>query len=681
MAKSDAFDIRESRLKLDGERASYDDLAVWLAGELDLALSARGNVASDIKYAWDHYEQNRTRGLNAPWDGAADLTSPLSAEYVDALHARLMQTIFVDPVWTVEGWGPSASKAPLVEEFHQRAQEDERFQGYADEWILRGLIEGVGILEISEGFDLRKQRQRKRVALQTDPTTQQPILGEDGQPMFARNEDGRLVETEDQNVPSAEVDVDTLLPVRLGPQYDVVPYLDFLTLPLHAKDRSQVWGYAKRFWRRVPELKARATRGIYDAEAVDEIGTENERDASPEQAPANPATVSQVGPTAQKELWECQVLADLDGDGERWYRVTLHKDKRKLLRLKFDDQTTRYIRWMPFPRPGTADRGYSLIMNKLITVVEEDTARRNLTADRMAMKASAPILRLQGALWDPFEQPMSPRAVVDVRQMDEVRPMQGIEDVPGSVMAWRGHIREDADRLIGQNDVSLGVGSSDAQKPTATQVSATASYAEVRIEAIRKRLQEPMEELGEARHAIWKRVLSSDHAAISRALVIGKDNPGIESTGFGVDGRVTPEMLEGVFWFKPRGSVETADPARLAQNYNNFLQNVAMLMKVNPAIAQVLSTVPAAKALLEQAIRIFKWPNKQALLGSETNDVFAVMEQQQQQAQQEQMVMADPRMKLLMAMAGGPDGGQPQPQPGMPQAPQAQPSPSPMGVQ
>lgn len=674
MAKKeiDAFDIKESQLKLDGERATYDDVAVWLAGELDLAISARGNVAQDIKYAWDHYEQNRTRGINAPWDGAADLTSPLSAEYVDALHARLMQTIFVDPVWTVEGWGPSADRAPLVEEFHQRAQEDERFQGYADEWILRGLIEGVGILEVSEGFDVRLQRVQKRVAIQTDEATGMPVMV-DGQPTFQRDERGSLVEAQDENQPAADVEVDSWLPVRLGPQYDIVPYLDFLTLPLHARDRSQVWGYAKRFWRRVPELKERAKRGFYDETAVEGVGAENERQTSADEAPANPAVVSQEGPLAQKELWEVQLLADFDGDGERWYRLTIHKDKRKLLRLKHDDRTTRFIRWMPFPRPGTADRGYSLIMNKLITVIEEDTARRNMTADRMALKASAPILRLQGALWDPFEQPFGPRSVIDVRQMDELRPMQGIEDVPGSVMAWRGHIREDADRLIGQNDVSLGVGSQDAQKPTATQVNATASYAEVRVEAIRKRLQEPLEELGEARHAIWKRVLASGNTATARALVIGKDNPGIESTGFGTDGRVTAEMLDGVFWFKPRGSVETADPNRQMQNYNMFLQTVAMLSKVNPAIAQIMGTVPAAKALLEQAVRLMKFPDKQAILGSETNSVFDAIQQQQEQAQQQQQVMSDPRMQLLMAMANGPDTGGGQPAPGMAQQPEQPP--------
>jgi hypothetical protein len=666
---SDAFDLRPSSLRLNGDRATLSDLAIWLAGELDLALSARGSVATDIRYAWDYYEQNRIRGSNAPWDGAADLTSPLAAEYVDAIHARLMQTIFVDPVWTVEGWGDSATRAPLVEEFHQRAQEDERFQNYADEWVMRGLVEGVGILEVSEAFDVMRERQRRRVKIQTNPETGAAIFGEDQQPILQRDEQQNYLDAETPDEPSAEVEVDAWVPVRLGPQYDVVPYLDFLLLPHHARDRSQVWGYAKRFWRRVPELQARAKLGVYDKKAVDALGTENERQTLTEEAPANPAVVSQDGMTAQKELWELQLLADLDGDGERWWRVTLSKEKREILRIKADDRTTRYIRWMPFPRPGTADRGYSIISNKLITVIEEDTARRNLTADRMALVAGSPMLRLQGALWDPFEQPFGPRSVIDVRQMDEVRPMQGIADVPGSVMAWRGHIREDADRLIGQNDVSLGVGTADAQKPTATQVTATASYAEVRTNVLIKRLQEPMEELAQARHAIWKRTLKQQRSGQtpSRAVVIGKDNPGIESSGFAEDGRVTAEMLDGVFWFKPRGSVETADLGRQAQNYNAFLMVAANLMKVNPAIAQVLSTVPAAKALLEQAIRVNRFPDKQALLGTESHSVFDAIQQEQALQQQQRAAMADPRMQLLMAASGGAMPGMSGPPQGPPQ--------------
>jgi hypothetical protein len=650
---SDAFDVKDSAFK--GRWKDRADFVLWLSNELDLAISARSGVASEIRHNWDYYEQNRMRANNAPWPDAADLPSPYAPEYTDAVHARLMQTIFVENVWSVEGFGPSASRAPFVEEFHQKAQEDERLQQYADEWVLRGLIEGVGTLEITEAVETRREIQRKRVALQLDPLTQAPILGEDGPELATDPESGDYVATDDPAVPSAEVDIDVEEPVRLGPEYDVIPYADFGVLPAHARNRKQVWGYWKRFHRRVPELQHCVKKGIYDKDGVEKAGTDNDFVNQSDTAPRlDAAPVSQDGPTAQKELFECQVLADIDGKGERWWRVTLQKDRRALLRLKYDDRTTRYIRWMPFPKPGTMDRGYSLIGNKLITVLEEDTARRNMTADRMAMVAGQPIKKLQGSLWDEFEQPFGPRAVITVRDMKEVEPMAGIQDVPASVMNWRSQIRDDADRLIGQNDVAQGQVSEE--KRTLGEVQLVAGYAEVRVNLLIKRLQEPMEELGLARHNIWKRTLASNpNLPPQRALVIGREAQGIDQPYVGDDGTVTAEMLEGVFWFKPRGSVETADLNRQRQDFVGLLQVLPGIVQMSPTIGAIFQTVPAAKALVENLLRVFRWPDRQSFIGSEANSVFDLMQQQQEMAR-------DPQMQILMAMAGGGGmgGGMPQ---------------------
>ena len=667
--KSDAFDLTDAQTA-KGTWDSREHFTRWLCDELDLAINARAGKAQEVRNNWDYYEQNRMRGSNAPWPDAADLPSPLAPEYTDAVHARLIQTIFVEPVWTVEGWGASAKKAPLVEEFHQRAQEDERLQNYADEWVLRGLIESVGTLEVSESIEWRRERVRKRVTLQVDEMTGQPILGEDAQPLFARNpETQAYVESTDEQEPSAEVDLDEWQPVRLGPSYDVIPFMDFGVLPAHARHRTQVWGYWKRFYRRVPELKARAKDGVYDAAAVEAIGTDDERAGRHADGPETVTVVSQEGPTAQKELFEVVLLADLDGEGERWVRVTVSKERRHLLRLKHDDGTTRYIRWMPFPKPGTVDHGYSLIGNKLITVLEEDTARRNMTADRMAMVAGTPLKRQVNALWDPYEEPFGPKSVINVRDMNEVQPMQGIPDVPTSVMAWRQHIRDDADRLIGQNDVAQGQISDE--KRTLGEVQLVAGYAEVRMNVLMKRLQEPLEELFQARHHIWKRTLAAaSDLPPQRALVIGQDAQGVPTQGLASDGQITAEMLEGVYWGKPRGSVETADLNRQRADFNSMLATLPPLMQMNPAIQMIFSTIPAAKALVEMMLKVNRVQDRQSFLGSEAQNVFDQLQQQQEIAQ-------DPRMQALMqmgnagpaALGGMPGIGAGAPQPASPEAP------------
>lgn len=647
--KNDAFDVKAPK----GEWTDWDMLGAWLATELDQAISLRGAAAEEVRYSWDYYEQNRMRGRNAPWPDAADLPSPLAPEYTDAVHARLMQTIFTEPVCTVEGYGQSAKNAPFVEEFHQRAQEDERLQTYMDEWALRGLIEGVGTIEVTEAFDLQRTVTRKRVKLQTDDASGMPIMGEDAQPVLARHpESGDFLEAEGDEQ-SAEVDVDQWEPVRLGPEYDVIPYLDFGVLPGHARNAKQVWGYWKRFYRRVPQLVANAQKGgIYDAKAVEQIGTADESSQAGQTAPQTTAPGPQQGVTAQKELFELQVLLDLDAKGERWWRITLHKETRAILRCKMDDRTTRYIRWKPFPKPGCEDRGYSLIGNKLITVIEEDTARRNMTADRMALVIGQPIKRLQNALWDPSEQPWGPRAIIDVRDMREVEPMQGVQDVPASVMQWRQHLRDDGDRLIGQNDVAQGQISEE--KRTLGEVQLVAGYAEVRTNLLIRRLQEPIEELFQQRHTIWKRTLKSNqNLPLQRAMVIGRDAPGIDVSAYPEDGRITAQMLDGEYWFKPHGSVETADLNRQKQDFNGLLQALPAVMQMNPAVAQILSTLPAAKGLVEQMLRVYRWPDRQSFLGSEADGVFDRLQQQQEQAQMRQQIMGDPRMQVMQAALGG----------------------------
>lgn len=664
--KSDAYDLPESQLTGDhADIKTYAELASWLATELDSGLEARGAIDQDIRYAWTLYEQGRTRGASGPWPNAADLTSPMAAEYVDALHARVMQTIFQEPLWIVEGWGDSAKRAPFLEEFHQRTQEDERLQAVLDEVLLRSWVEPAGVLEVGEGVDTRTTRSRMRVALEMDPATGLPLLDVDGAPAYQRTEAGAFVEVTDETQPSAEIEVDQDEPVRTGPEYDVIPYLDFLTLPSHARQGSQIWGYAKRFYRRVAELKARAKKGLYGVQAVDDLGTENERDTTSQEAPAGRLVPSQQGPTAEKELWEVQFLADLNGEGERWYRATIHKDKRLLLRLHVDDRTTRYIRFVPFRKPGSID-GYSLIGHKLITVIEEDTAVRNMRADKAALSIGAPILRESGALFDPAEQRWGPGAIIDVRNKGELTQMP-IADVPPSMNVWKQDIRQDADRLIGQNDTSLGTQTGEHR--TLGEVRLRTGYAEVRMDLLVKRLKEPLEELFQARHNIWKRTLASraEGMPMPHSMALGLESRGIPVDSVSGDQNITADMLEGRFWGKPRGSVESADVGAQQGYFNQFMATMANLSKVNPMIAQLLQTQSAAKSIIEQALRVNKWPDKQAFLGSEAQSEMA-------QAEQQRKMMADPKMQFLRQMieagpGAGPPGAPQGPPPGMPPMP------------
>ena len=99
---------------------------------------------------------------------------------------------------------------------------------------------------------------------------------------------------------------------------------DFLLLPGHAIDDSELFGYAKRFWRRVPELQARVEQGIYAQAAVDALGTVSDRVTPQQQQAEGQQLAPQRDATAEKELWEVLFLRDLDEDGlEEWYVATV----------------------------------------------------------------------------------------------------------------------------------------------------------------------------------------------------------------------------------------------------------------------------------------------------------------------------------------------------------------------
>lgn len=74
-----------------------------LCEQITDGINARASAELDVDYWHQLYEQARTRGKRAPWPDAADLTSYLPSEKVDALHARILRTISSEPVCTVEG--------------------------------------------------------------------------------------------------------------------------------------------------------------------------------------------------------------------------------------------------------------------------------------------------------------------------------------------------------------------------------------------------------------------------------------------------------------------------------------------------------------------------------------------------------------------------------------------------
>jgi hypothetical protein len=479
------------------------DFAHWLCRAITDADSNRTVHPGENEYWWTLYEQGRTRDKKSmPWQDAADLTSYIPSEKVDALRSRVMRTIYVDPVYTVEGWGADAKKAPFVEDFHQWAIESEGLQTYLTRAIQASLIETRGVLEIYEDTTTRKVRKEVRALLAPSQMGAPFTLDVDMKPVLARDQNGEIIEVgeQDQGAPSAEIVVDKEERVRKGPGYRVLPYRDFLVLPSHAREKADIWGYAKRFFKRWDLLQEDAERGVYDKQAVESLHDSNEVTSDATLAGTPEPVSDNREDKAEKQLWEVQLLTNL-GEGLRWYVATVHVESFTLLRLVHEDVSThRYIIFVPFPRTDKCHEGYSFVGHKLITITEEHTAWRNMLADRASMEISAPIKRLVGALWDPDLQPFGPKAVIDVRDMKEIEPMQLPPAMQGAITREQ-EIVQASERVAGINDVALGQVPENSR--TLGEVNLVAEQSFVRMDEVIKNLQESLEDLGQVRHAIW----------------------------------------------------------------------------------------------------------------------------------------------------------------------------------
>jgi hypothetical protein len=650
-AKQTPYDIKPKKLK---GFAGYEDLARWLVDELNNAKDARSHTEQQLDYWHRIYEQDRTRLFtNRPKPDGADLTSPLGAQYVDSLHARTMQTIFgVEPICVVEGWAESVQKAPFVEEFHQWAAEDGRLQSYMDRAIHNGWIDSEGILEVYEEIDYRPIRRTIWAQIETVPDEfGQPrsVFDEDDEPVYVTDEKGKYVEipAPQPGMPmpagAAEVEIDEYQPVRVGPGYSVVDFADFWCLPGHAREKRDIWGYAKRFYRRYSYLQTKVKDGIYGKEACAAIGDENEREQTLDDSRRDTTVARQDGHTAEKELYEVAFLRDLDGKGERWWVATVHIGHQQLLRLKYDDLGTqigfgRFVRFVPFPRKNSIG-GLSVIGHQLITLIEEHTAIRNMRADRSALAASAPIKVQQGALYDPEEMPFGAGSVIYCRDMNEVQQME-IVDVPVSVNQWEQTVLDAAERTMGITDIASGVTAQEDRTLGERQMQQ--GYSEVRVNLPVKRLQEATEDLYQINHVIWKRVM----AAQGEMPLPQSAMAGIEARGVDVNmlpgGKMTAELLEGKFKFKPRGSVETADNGRLRSDFVQLLQTLAPMFQVNPMVAAQWQTPEAARALNEQVVKLFRFADRQAILGIPG-----------QMAGGTSQMLQDPAIQQILQQAGG----------------------------
>lgn len=604
-------------VKLTGDLRTQ--LTSRLVEEIRTAKQARNTVIDDnglIDYAYYLYEQAPMKGISRDTHryGGADLTSPIGTENVDVLSARATRAIFrQEPLWLVEGIGDdSAQKEPIVEAFMQFRQEAIRLQKTCKRAITAAYVETGSILEVCEDAERCVKVEVIKADLARNPDDGTVLLnGKTGQPIPATDpQTGELITVQDDAGEFIEVRRRYVDYRRRGGYVRRRSMKDFLFLPGHAEDDREIYGHANRFWSTLGEIQRKADDGEYNQDAVDLLGHDGheryqkaENDRSGVQVAYTPGY-----DTAEKELWRVQVWLDLEGKGLTFYTAVVSEIHGCILSLDYDWlQRFRTVYINPYPCPYSV-YGYSVILTKLLTTIEEHTAWRNMNADRATLKANTPMMRLHGAQYDPTIQPFEAGIFIDVASMNELKPME-FEDVTQQAMTKEQQCTTDAQRIIGVNDIALAQTNAQNRTLGENQMATQASFT--RTDDPISNIEEALEEVGEILHAIEVQALKEMDQGMPAPASVTKSLQYKDSSFNGV---FTSDMIAGQFRFKPRGSTDNADPQKRQQM---FLQGIGVMSnwaKLNPDIARRMASPEFGAALVQEIVNELKPRDKAAFL-------------------------------------------------------------------
>lgn len=611
VARKDPFDVKLSAEQLKA-------VTQRLVDEIRTGKQARCLVMDDlglIDFAYSLYEQRSQQGISrdTPRYGSADLTSPIGTENVDALSSRAAHTIFKqEPLWIVEGLGDSAKKAPVVEEYMQWRQEAMRLQQTCKRGMTAALVETGAVLEVCEDVERTISRQSVIAKVKRNSVDNSIVLDAKGLPLPEMDDEAKPV-------PATAEDQDTVEVHHVYPEYRrrgayvrVRSMKDFMMLPNHAFDDREVWGHATRFWLPLADMLRKAEDKEYKAEAVALCGGDTqERQQTSEADRANVAVGYTPGYNmGEKELWRVQCWLDLDGNGLACYIAIVSELHSQILSLKYDWLNSfRTVYLNPYPCPYSV-YGYSMILTKLLTTIEEHTAWRNMNADRGTLKSNAPMKRLHGSQWDPSIQPFGAGEVIDVANMNEILPFE-FDDVTVQAVQKESQCVIDAQRLIGMNDIAIGQVSEKSRTLGENQMATQQSF--VRTDDPIANINEALEEVGRLIHAIEVRTLREigDGMAAPSTVTQKLQQYGADST---FDGTFTADMIDGQFRFKPRGSSDTADPNLRKKNMADMIGAMEVLAKVSPPIQARMASPQFADAQMQMLVDEYRPRDRAAFL-------------------------------------------------------------------
>ncbi|MHA2642982.1 MAG: portal protein [bacterium JZ-2024 1] len=330
-------------------------------------------------------------GRSTRWRGASDIPSPLVHIYVNNHHTRLNQQIAkaVPPFTVVPKSGRAVAYAGEIEEALTSRLEDADWEAAADAVHLELPLAGNVGLRVTYEQEVRTV---PRYKMEVDEAYYETLLAAGREPLdafweaVARHEDGEpkmYLEWSREEIYS-------------GVRFKVIPWEDFIILPITIRDPEDCYGIGERLMIRGDELLRGAKTGKYIAEAVDRVleycsgmqGIPRDRLERYDVQGIAVQSYGSHGGLQRQPVYEdflCYELCwkmDVNNDGDlEWVIVTLHYPTKTILRcqhLPYEHGEAYYHLFRYFPRVreifgmGVAEKmapfqdGSTAVLNQII---------------------------------------------------------------------------------------------------------------------------------------------------------------------------------------------------------------------------------------------------------------------------------------------------------------------------
>lgn len=557
-----------------------------------------------------------------PWQGCANLVTPLAAIYVNTMDARIMQSVFgTEPPWVaIEINRKAAESAKPIERWLEwNSQHLWNQWETVHLWVLDLLKFGTAI--ILNGF-------LDEVCYRYDENTGTTVSA------------GR----------------------KFGPMPRWLPREDFIIPEGYDSVAAAPW-VAHRDWFSPADLESAGQRGYFDPEAVKKVlgeapDQDQTRDARREDATrtSTPVADDKFGPRA---VWTVSFRRDLDKDGyPEAHEVSFHLESGTLMRLRANPYVSGMRRYTVGKFIEVEGEFDGIGIPELVEQLQEEASTiHNQRRDNAHLSN---IRMYKGKVTSNLPDSIRPESgkvikVLDPNDLEEWK----LGDNRQADIYEESVVQQLADKLVGLSDINFGKESSPLGRAAATTVMALLQEGTRRFDlntsVIRKALGDQAHQLIELwqTHGLpepdWsgspESVLDEDDAAMVRMVIEQRD-----------DIRGLLSLRLNASTAAVNREVEKQSTVQLMGIVTQYGQQVMQLLPIltNPQIPPETKAIPvkfieAQDKMLTKVFQAFGAFDLESVL---VGDIFAQMAQPQGP-------LAIPGPEQIGGPGGAPAGGSP----------------------